>query len=76
MHSSKALNVWGHIGYIFIIIGMLFLAQQNLYGWVFRLVGEVIWVVIGVHLRMSSVWSWGSIFVCLDLYGAYSWYHR
>lgn len=71
--SSFWIDVLGHIGYVFITIGILLLTRKNIWGWLFRWMGEFIWLIIGILLDMSSIWSWGLIFLGLDIYGFYSW---
>lgn len=66
-------NAVGHIGYIFIVMGMLLLAEQNTYGWAFRAIGEVLWLVVGIRMRLSSIWFWALVFIGLDIYGFTSW---
>lgn len=68
-----SINKIGHIGYLFIIFGMLLLAEQNTYGWVMRAIGEAIWLVVGIRMQMSSMWFWAVIFILLDIYGFYQW---
>ena len=62
-------NFWGHIGYIAIAVGMFQIARGSISGWGVRLIGEVIWIGIGVSLGMSSVWIWGLVFVGIDIVG-------
>lgn len=67
------LDALGHVFYIFIFAGILLLARKKTIGWLARFVGEVGWLGLGVALDMTSVWMWGCVFVCMDLYGFYSW---
>ena len=64
-----ALDAFGHVGYTILAVGMLLIANGNALGWLFRLVGEFIWLVIGVCLNMSSMWIWGGVFLVIDLFG-------
>jgi hypothetical protein len=66
-------DMLGHVGYAFLFLGMILLARQHMLGWLFRLSGEAIWVVIGIGLSLTSVWFWGSIFMCIDAYGYWKW---
>ena len=70
----KRLDKLGHIGYVFIIVGIVLLAKQSVWGWLARFIGEGVWLYIGVEMKMTSVWLWGGIFMLLDIYGFYSWY--
>lgn len=57
----------GHLGYAFILIGMAGIALGEPVGWLFRLAGEAVWVGVGLRLRLTSIWSWGAIFMVLDV---------
>ena len=68
------LDAVGHLGYISLFVGSQLLARHNKYGWLARLVGEAIWVVIGFILGMTSIWLWGIFFIFFnDVYGFYKW---
>ena len=73
------ISVWvdalGHLGYIFIALGIFLLTKKNIWGWVFRFTGEFTWLVIGILIDMSSIWLWGFLFLALDAYGFYCWHH-
>lgn len=64
-----ALDAFGHVGYTMLAIGMLLIARGKALGWAFRLIGEFIWLVIGIYLGMSSMWIWGGVFLVIDLFG-------
>lgn len=66
-------NLLGHLGYICIVIGMIFLARKSAMGWLFRMAGDLLWTIIGVMLSMSSIWFWCSVFLVLDAYGYWHW---
>lgn len=61
----------GHLGYALVGAGMLALAFSDPYGWSVRLSGELIWVWLGFRMRMTSIWSWGLAFACIDAIGAF-----
>ena len=67
------MNKLGHIGYILILLGMFLLANASYWGWLFRIVGELIWTYVGLKLHMSSIWLWGFIFILFDTYGFIKW---
>jgi len=67
------LDVLGHIGYMFLAFGMYLLARKNMFGWVCRGVGELVWLFIGIEMQMSSIWFWGFMFLALEIYGFLSW---
>ena len=66
-------DVLGHIGYASIALGMYLVTLKNSWGFAFRFVGEVIWLVIGLLLGMSSLLIWGVIFMGIDIYGFVKW---
>lgn len=66
-------DVLGHIGYLFLALGMLLLARRNVLGWACRAVGELIWLFIGFEMQMSSMWVWGVIFIAIEIHGFISW---
>jgi hypothetical protein len=63
----------GHIGYLSITVGVLLLARQNIWGWVFRGVGEALWVIVGLMVGLTSAWIWGIIFLFIEVYGYRKW---
>jgi nicotinamide riboside transporter PnuC len=63
----------GHIGYANLTLGMILIARKNIWGWLFRAIGEVIWVVVGLMLGLSSAWMWGTIFLFIEAYGFWKW---
>ncbi len=67
-------DVIGHFGYFFIALGMFLLAKKNILGWVSRFIGELTWLGLGVWMEMSSIWSWGLLFLFIEIYGFRSWW--
>jgi hypothetical protein len=67
-------DILGHIGYLFLAAGMFLLARKNICGWLLRFVGETIWLYVGYLVEMSSIWSWGLLFLCMEIYGFKSWW--
>ena len=84
METIEAFRVWlsdpaiadyaGHFGYFFIALGMFLLAKKNILGWVSRFIGELTWLAIGWAIDMSSIWSWGLLFLCIETYGFHTWW--
>ena len=66
-------DLLGHVSYAFIALGMLLLAKKNILGWVSRFTGEAGWLIVGWAIDMSSIWSWGLLFLFIEVYGFYSW---
>jgi len=73
MTLDTNLDIFGHVGYVFIAVGLLLLGREYKSGWLFRLVGELIWVLIGIEMHMSSIYIWSSIFMGLDILGYMRW---
>jgi nicotinamide riboside transporter PnuC len=71
--ESSLTNIVGHIGYCLWVTGTLLLARKAITGWLLRIVGDVIWIIIGFILGMSSIWFWCLVFLGLDTYGYFSW---
>lgn len=62
----------GHVGYIFIALGLWQLTKKKQIGWLYRFIGETIWVILGFVLNLTSIWAWGIIFMLIDLKGFYA----
>ena len=62
----------GHIGYFCLFLGQLMIARRKLGGWTLRLMGEAVWVALGVYLGLTSIWMWGTLFLIVDAMGAYN----
>lgn len=67
------LDYFGHWGYAFLALGMLYLSMKDKAGWAFRFFGEGIWVILGFWMGMTSIWMWGLIFMAVDVYGYQKW---
>jgi len=67
------LDAIGHVGYILLLIGTLLVTRRQAAGWLFRLAGESIWVVLGIKLGLTSVVTWGLVFIILELRGWWAW---
>ncbi len=71
--TEFAIDMMGHLGYCFIALGMYFIAQKSAWGFALRFTGEVIWLIVGLLLNMSSIWTWGILFLFIDGYGFFKW---
>ena len=67
------IDIFGHVGYLLIALGMFALSKKKIYGWMLRLYGELIWFAIGLEIGMTSIWIWGAIFILIDMWGYYRW---
>lgn len=63
----------GHVGYALVFLGTLALAQKLVIGWVLRIIGALIWIILGVFLGMTSIWFWEAAFILVDVYGLCNW---
>lgn len=64
-------DVLGHIFYASLALGMILLVRGSPWGWVFRLIGELGWMILGVAIGFSSIVVWGMIFIVVDCVGVY-----
>ena len=69
----EILDLLGHAFYACLALGMFLLAHKSRWGWAFRFLGEAGWLWIGIEMGMSSIWLWGCIFICMEVYGFWSW---
>ena len=67
------IDIIGHIGYLLIALGIWRLSKLDNRGWLLRFAGELVWVVIGVILNMTSITAWGLIFMAIDGWSYYKW---
>ena len=67
------IDILGHFGYALILAGMMLVSAKSPWGWALRLLGELVWLLIGVELGMSSMVLWGLVFAALDVRTFYTW---
>jgi len=63
----------GHISYIIILAGTMFLHQKNKIGWGLRLIGDIGWVGVGFATGLTSAILWSSVFAVMEIRGYLSW---
>lgn len=61
------LDFLGHIGYALLLFGSWQLGNRQRRGFLFRVVGSLLWVVIGWELAYSSIVVWSLVFAGVDL---------
>ena len=66
-------DLFGHIFYIFILIGTILLTKKNKNGWLCRIIGDIGWVIVGYFLGLSSIIFWSSIFALNEIKGYLTW---
>ncbi len=67
------LDMLGHVGYAFIALGMLLITKKSAWGFASRFTGEILWLIVGLKMEMSSLWTWGILFLIIDAYGFIKW---
>ena len=70
----ETIDALGHVGYAAIVVGHAMLARwRSPWGFVLRIVGELVWLGLGVALGLTSVWFWSGMFVVIDAAGFARW---
>lgn len=67
------IDLFGHIAYFLLFVGLIFLSFKKQIGWILRLTGELTWIILGFKLNLSSIVIWGIIFISIDIYGYWKW---
>ena len=67
------LDLFGHAGYILLLVGQLLITKKRKIGFLIRLVGELGWGVIGLALGMSSIVIWSLVFAVVEVVGWVRW---
>lgn len=67
------IDMIGWIGTIFYIIGILLIARKNIKGWYFALVGNLIYIGIGILIPMTSIIAINIIATGTSIYGIIKW---
>lgn len=67
------IDIAGHIAYIFMIVGQIFIANKSVKGFVLRVLGGIIWIILGGFLGLSSIILWSAVFCLVDIWGFYRW---
>lgn len=63
----------GHAAYVVVIAGTFLVRSHHKTGWALRALGHAAWIAIGVHLGLTSIWLWETIFVAQDVEAWYRW---
>jgi len=66
----------GHIGYASFFAGMILLGRTNELGWLFRVLGGIIWISVGFAIGLTSIWAWGFAFLLVDIRSYFRWRKR
>lgn len=65
------IDIVGHIAYALMIIGHLFVTKKHAKGFIFRIVGGIIWMLLGALLGLTSIIFWSAVFAGVDCLGWY-----
>lgn len=71
--THELIDIAGHAAYLALICGQFAVARKRRWGWVVRVVGSLVWAVLGWFLGLSSVVLWSLAFAAIDTYG---WWRR
>ena len=63
----------GHLGYALLLTGQLLVSRKKASGWLVRLIGESICIILGVEMGMTSIVVWGIVDMAVNTYGYISW---
>jgi len=66
-------DLLGHLGYVVLIVGLILIGRKHPTGWLVRIVGELIWVALGISMGMTSIWIWGLIFTAISYHHWRNW---
>jgi hypothetical protein len=69
----SVVDIAGWVAYIVLFCGTLILQNKNRTGWAFRGTGNLMWMVLGWKLHLTSVMVWGVIFFLMDVRGYWKW---
>lgn len=64
----------GHVSYVFLACGAYLLGRKNKWGWLCHIIGGLGWLIIGFIMEMSSLWTWGFVFLFIDIKGFRNWW--
>lgn len=67
------LDLFGHLGYLLLLLGQVFVSRKEPIGFFIRAMGGFIWFHIGWQLGLTSVYLWSLVFMTIDLYAYRRW---
>lgn len=66
----------GHISYSIILIGIILLSHKKRVGWLVCTAGQLGWIITGIVINMTSIWTWSIVFALWNVYGYWNWKYR
>ncbi|MEK0325350.1 MAG: nicotinamide mononucleotide transporter [Nitrosopumilus sp.] len=63
----------GWIATAIVIFGTCLLSQKKKSGWLIRVVGNVLWVVVGFMTGLTSIIACEGTFILVDMIGYFKW---
>ena len=67
------LDLFGYFGYGSIFLGQYLLTKKIAHGWILRIIGDLIWLSIGIQMGMSSIVVGSVVGILIDTIGAFRW---
>jgi hypothetical protein len=71
MENRLIIDLLGHVSYMLVFVGTLLVANKKASGWLVKMLGGLLWAVVGAtYLKLSSVFLWEGLYflVCLHAY--------
>lgn len=61
-------DLLGHLAYASSMLGLFLIGKKKPIGWAFRIIGDAIWLYLGIVLSLSSIYMWEFIFITQAVY--------
>ena len=71
--SKEELDLYGAVGYLAIFAGQWMIGNRNIWGWWFRIGGDMVWAILGVYLGLYSIIIFSLAGIVIDGRGFFSW---
>lgn len=66
-------DIVGHVGYAMLVVGNWMIGNKQIWGFAWYFVANVIWLCIGWHIGMTSIWVWEIVFLILCVRNFLKW---
>lgn len=67
------IDIFGHFAYVSMIIGQIFITRKQAKGFLLRIAGGVVWILLGGFLGLSSIIVWSAVFTAIDIWSFWKW---